>query len=127
MPRSDRLTRTQRWPGRRYVMSESPSSPTRRTLLTAATAAGAATIIPPATIPPAAHAAAGAAKDDVRPFQVQFPDAALTDLRRRVAATKGPSPNNRSIFLGPECQKYPPIKAYSRAYRSGNLGSSPNW
>src|SRR4051794_34686315 len=91
MPRSDRLTRTQRWPGRRYVMSESPSSPTRRTLLTAATAAGAATIIPPATIPPAAHAAAGAAKDDVRPFQVQFPDAALTDLRRRVAATNWPT------------------------------------
>src|SRR3954451_4325833 len=41
------------------------------------------------------------------------------------APAKGPSPNNRSIFLGPECQKYPPIKAYSRAYRSGNLGSSP--
>jgi hypothetical protein len=72
-------------------MSESPSSPTRRTLLTAATAAGAATIIPPATIPPAAHAAAGAAKDDVRPFQVQFPDAALTDLRRRAAATNWPT------------------------------------
>src|SRR3954451_16134740 len=83
MPRSDRPTQPQRRPKRRYFMSQPQSSPTRRDVLIAATAAGAATMIPPAV-----YAAAG----DIRPFQIHFPDAALTDLRGRIAATKKAAP-----------------------------------
>jgi pimeloyl-ACP methyl ester carboxylesterase len=59
-------------------MSELQWSPTRCDVLIA----GAATTIPPATY---------AAAREVRPFEVHFPDAALTDLRRRIAATKWPT------------------------------------
>ncbi|HVJ40174.1 MAG TPA: epoxide hydrolase [Dongiaceae bacterium] len=45
--------------------------------------AGAANVLP-------SHLAAAASGDAIRPFRVQFPDAALADLRRRLAATRWP-------------------------------------
>jgi pimeloyl-ACP methyl ester carboxylesterase len=63
-------------------MSESQSSLTRRDVLVAAAIAGAATMVPMPLY---------AAASDIRPFQIHFPDEALADLRRRVAATKWPS------------------------------------
>lgn len=61
------------------------TSPNRRELL-AATAAVAAT-----TLLPAASAQAQATTDGaIRPFTVSFPDEALDDLRRRIAATRWP-------------------------------------
>ncbi len=50
-------------------------------------AAGASSLLPTQT-------AAAAATDEVRPFRVAFPDEELTDLRRRVAATRWPDPEN---------------------------------
>jgi pimeloyl-ACP methyl ester carboxylesterase len=63
-------------------MSEPHLSLTRRDVLVAAAAAGAATVMPMPL-----SAAAG----DTRPFRVSFPDEALADLRRRIAATKWPT------------------------------------
>jgi pimeloyl-ACP methyl ester carboxylesterase len=63
-------------------MSECESSSTRRDVLVAAAAAGAATMMP---------VSLSAASSEVRPFHVSFPDEALADLRRRIAATKWPT------------------------------------
>ncbi|MBR0646917.1 epoxide hydrolase family protein [Plastoroseomonas hellenica] len=63
-------------------MSEPQSSPMRRAVLVAAAAVGAASVVPAAL-----HATAR----EVRPFQIHFPDAALTDLRRRIAGTRWPT------------------------------------
>src|SRR5215813_3190496 len=66
-------------------MSESNASATRREVLVAAAVGGAAMMIPSAL-----YAAAG----DIRPFTVRFPDEALADLKRRVAATRWPDAEN---------------------------------
>jgi pimeloyl-ACP methyl ester carboxylesterase len=67
-------------------MSESlSSSPTRRDVLAAAAVVGAATLIPSTLY---------AATSDIRPLKVSFPEQALTDLKRRVAATRWPDPEN---------------------------------
>jgi pimeloyl-ACP methyl ester carboxylesterase len=67
-------------------MSEVLSSlPTRRDVLAAAAVAGAATLIPSALY---------AATADIRPFKASFPDDALADLKRRVAATRWPDAEN---------------------------------
>jgi pimeloyl-ACP methyl ester carboxylesterase len=67
-------------------MSESLlSSPTRRDVLVAAAVAGAATVIPTSLY---------AATADIRPFKVSFPEEALIDLKRRVAATRWPDQEN---------------------------------
>jgi pimeloyl-ACP methyl ester carboxylesterase len=63
-------------------MSECESSSTRRDVLVAAAAAGAATMMP---------VSLRAASSEVRPFHVSFPDEALADLHRRIAATKWPT------------------------------------
>src|SRR3954465_11232497 len=63
-------------------MSDPQLSLSRRDVLVAAAAVGTPTMVP---MPP--HAAAS----DIRPFQVAFPDEALADLRRRIAATKWPT------------------------------------
>src|SRR3954471_2014018 len=63
-------------------MSDPQLSLSRREVLAAAAAVGTATMIPMPL-----SAAAG----DTRPFQVAFPDEALADLRRRIAATKWPT------------------------------------
>jgi pimeloyl-ACP methyl ester carboxylesterase len=64
-------------------MSDLSNSPTRRTLLATSMAIGAASMIPTTL----AAAATGAG---IRPFHIHFSDAALADLRRRVAATNWP-------------------------------------
>ncbi|MBV9243862.1 MAG: epoxide hydrolase [Methylobacteriaceae bacterium] len=64
-------------------MSAISPSPTRRDLL-ATTAAAAAVSLFPATLRTAA------ADDSIRPFHIDVPEEALTDLRRRVAATRWP-------------------------------------
>ena len=65
-------------------MSTTSPSPTRRELLAATAAAGAISMLP-GTL----HAAA-TGSDAIRPFQVNFPQEELDDLRRRVAATRWP-------------------------------------
>jgi pimeloyl-ACP methyl ester carboxylesterase len=62
------------------------SSPSRRSLLIAAAAAGASTVLP-STARAASEAVENAA---IRPFHVDFPEEALVELRRRVAATRWP-------------------------------------
>jgi pimeloyl-ACP methyl ester carboxylesterase len=97
-------------------MSQPQSPSSRRNVLAASVAGGAAALIsgplhatapaPPSPLVPrdafAGIAAAGAttlasapahaAAGDIRPFQAHFPDAALADLRRRIAATRWPTP-----------------------------------
>ncbi|MBO1908856.1 epoxide hydrolase [Microvirga sp. 3-52] len=63
-------------------MSECESSSTRRDVLVAAAAAGAATMMP---------VSLRAASSEVHPFHVSYPDEALADLHRRIAATKWPT------------------------------------
>ncbi|MBV9633032.1 MAG: alpha/beta fold hydrolase, partial [Methylobacteriaceae bacterium] len=63
-------------------MSAPSLSPTRRELL-AAGAAAAATSMLPASL-------SAAADDSIRPFRINFPEEALVDLRRRLAATRWP-------------------------------------
>jgi pimeloyl-ACP methyl ester carboxylesterase len=58
--------------------------PNRRELLATAAMAGAISLLPQALL-------AATETPSIRPFQVHFPDEALTDLRRRVAATRWPS------------------------------------
>ena len=63
----------------------------RRLLGTAAmgiAAAGAASLLP-------SQLAAAPAGDAIRPFRVNIPEAALADLRRRIAATRWPEQGNR--------------------------------
>lgn len=64
-------------------MSSAPYAPGRRSLLAATAAAAASGLLP---------AASGAAAEDgaIRPLRIGFPDEALTDLRRRLAATRWP-------------------------------------
>ena len=64
-------------------MSEAPLSPNRRSVLAASAAAAAVSLLP-------AQSAAAAEDPAIRPFTVSFPDEALADLRRRVAATRWP-------------------------------------
>jgi hypothetical protein len=59
------------------------SSSTRRDFLAASAAVSAVALLPSAL-----HAAKAA--DNIRPFRVDVPDAALADLRQRVAATRFP-------------------------------------
>src|SRR5262249_14140994 len=72
---------------RRMVMSAPPSSPTRRDFLALAAAAGAASLVP-------ASVRAATGGDSIQPFSVNFPDEALADLRRRLAATRLPEKEN---------------------------------
>jgi pimeloyl-ACP methyl ester carboxylesterase len=61
----------------------SATSPNRRDLIATSAAAGAASLLPAGP--------AGAADDNaVRPFRINVPEAALVDLRRRIAATRWP-------------------------------------
>src|SRR4051812_40684897 len=56
---------------------------TRRAVLAASAAAGAASVLP-------ASASAAADPTAIRPFSFKASDEALTDLRRRISATKWP-------------------------------------
>jgi pimeloyl-ACP methyl ester carboxylesterase len=64
-------------------MSGLSLSPTRRELLAATAAAGAISMLP-------GTPSAAAATDSIRPFTVNFPQDEITELRRRVAATRWP-------------------------------------
>lgn len=64
-------------------MFKTPSHLTRRDVLIAAAAAGAATMTPS---PLSADAGT------IKPFRVHVPEAAIADLRRRIAATRWPTP-----------------------------------
>ena len=44
----------------------------------------------PATVQPHAKPIAGAEEKSIRPFQIDVPEEALVDLRRRIAATRWP-------------------------------------
>ena len=89
-------------PRRRMMMSAVSSSPTWRTVLVTVAAAGACSLVllaapNDAQMVPSAEAQAsvsglGAAAEDtaIRPFQINIPDEALVDLRRRLAATRWP-------------------------------------
>jgi pimeloyl-ACP methyl ester carboxylesterase len=61
----------------------------RRRLL-GLTAMGVAAAATASLLPSPVAAAAGATADSIRPFRVHFPDEALADLHRRVAATRWP-------------------------------------
>jgi len=67
-------------------MQRLASSLTRRSLLVAAAAAGASS----ALSAPVRAASQSSGDEAIRPFHVDVPDAALADLRRRVAATRWP-------------------------------------
>jgi pimeloyl-ACP methyl ester carboxylesterase len=59
------------------------SEESRRGFLAASAAAGAASLLP-------AHLAAAAEDNAIRPFRIDFPEAKLTELRRRISATNWP-------------------------------------
>ena len=68
------------------------SGMSRRALLLNGAATAAVVAFPAATVAAAADAAPGHAADAIRPFTAHVPEAALTDLRRRVTATRWPDP-----------------------------------
>jgi pimeloyl-ACP methyl ester carboxylesterase len=64
-------------------MTEPPFTPSRRLLLAGAATAGAVSLLPTATF-------AAYANEAIRPFRIEAPEAALVDLRQRIAATRWP-------------------------------------
>ena len=71
---------------RTTAITEAINQDRRRLLSTAAmgiAVAGAASLLP-------AHPASAAEGDAIRPFHISFPEEALVDLRRRIAATRWP-------------------------------------
>ena len=69
-------------------MSASWSAPSRRSLLAISAVGGAAMLASPAYADTAVGAGVG--PDAIRPFHVHYPEEALVDLRRRIAATQWP-------------------------------------
>jgi pimeloyl-ACP methyl ester carboxylesterase len=70
-------------------MSTTSLSPTRRSLLATAAAAGAvASVLHPGTS--GAQTVVTSADKPIRPFRINFPEEALVDLRRLIAATRWP-------------------------------------
>ncbi|HEY4073150.1 MAG TPA: epoxide hydrolase [Herbaspirillum sp.] len=65
-------------------MSEISSLPARRNFLAAASAVGAASFLPGTLF-------AAVADNAIRPFRIHVPEEAITDLRRRLAATRWPA------------------------------------
>src|SRR5688500_18044836 len=68
---------------RRLAMMKTFMTPTRRELLATAAAVGALTVLP-------ASLGAVAKNDSIRPFKANVPEKELTELRRRIAATRWP-------------------------------------
>ena len=64
-------------------MPAESSSPTRRSILATAAAAGAASLLN-------TNVDTAAEGDAIRPFRVNIPEAELTELRRRINATRWP-------------------------------------
>ncbi len=69
-------------------MSDHMSAPTRRDLIASSAAIGVGLAMQADL--GVAEAAAGGGSSSIRPFHVNFPEKALTDLRQRVLATKWP-------------------------------------
>jgi pimeloyl-ACP methyl ester carboxylesterase len=69
------------------TMSENLSEPSRRSVLAASVAAAAVTLLP---IGSSAAAQEATEERAIRPFHVSFPEEDLTELRRRIAATRWP-------------------------------------
>ena len=67
------------------------SHPSRRQLITASVSVGTLSLMAQSGLVGAANAALPPAGEGIRPFQVQVPDEALADLRRRVLATRWPT------------------------------------
>ncbi len=65
-------------------MTETSQSPARRSFLTSVAAVGAAGLLPRTLL-------AATGDSAIRPFRVHIPEAALADLRRRLAATRWPA------------------------------------
>jgi pimeloyl-ACP methyl ester carboxylesterase len=72
-------------------MLETSSSPTRRNLHSGPVAAGALSLMP-------SSLRAAAENDSIRPFRVNIPEAALADLRQRLAQTRLPDKETVSDF-----------------------------
>jgi pimeloyl-ACP methyl ester carboxylesterase len=70
-------------PARSKRMTDGPSFPSRRSVLVGSLAAGAMGLFPTTL-------RAATDEDAIRPFHIDFPEEALVDLRRRIAATKWP-------------------------------------
>jgi hypothetical protein len=73
-------------------MSDESSSPTRRSVLAATAASGALGLVTSAStgLFGSAQAEGAAGGDAIQPFRVDFPEAKLADLRRRIKATNWP-------------------------------------
>lgn len=92
-------------------MSESPLAPTRRRLLTTSAAGGAVGLTLAAT--PGFAKAVLAGGDAIRPFRVQVPQAALDDMRRRIAMTRWPDRENvADQSQGVQLAKIQPLVEY---------------
>jgi hypothetical protein len=75
------------FPRRRMIKSAVSSAPTWRSFLASSAVAGALGLVLLAA-PSYAQAVPAAEADAVRPFRINVPEAALVDLRRRVAAKR---------------------------------------
>jgi pimeloyl-ACP methyl ester carboxylesterase len=73
-------------------MSDESSSPTRRSVLAATAASGALGLVTSTStgIFGSAQAEGAGRGDAIRPFRIDFPEAKLTELRRRIKATNWP-------------------------------------
>src|SRR5262249_41586109 len=81
-------------------------SPTRRDLLAATAAAGAIGVLP-------GTLRSAAAGDAIRPFTVSIPQEEITELRRRIAATRWPDPETVSDqSQGIQLDKLKPLVEY---------------
>jgi pimeloyl-ACP methyl ester carboxylesterase len=82
------------------------TSPTRRDVLATSAAAAAISLVPD-------HLAWGADGNTIRRFQINVPDEALVDLRRRIAATRWPERENVNDFSqGVQLGKIQPLVRY---------------
>jgi len=96
-------------------MTSQSSSPNRRGFLATSAAAG-ALVVSTAVSAKALGllpAAQGAGSTAIRPFRVKIPDAVLSDMRRRIAMTRWPEPENvKDHSQGVQIEKLRPLVAY---------------
>ncbi len=92
-------------------MSLKPSSTTRRGILGAAAAAGAVGFLP-------GRRAAAAESSAIRPFRINIPEAALTDLRRRIAET--PWPEKQTVADASQGVQLATMQKIARYWQTGH-------
>jgi pimeloyl-ACP methyl ester carboxylesterase len=92
-------------------MSSILSSTTRRGILVAASAASAVSLLP-------AGLASAAESDLVRPFRVNVPEAAVVDLRRRIAETRWPE--NETVTDASQGVQLATIQKVARYWQTGH-------